>query len=132
MVELSQKEKKRFSVVARINSANHAWRGIKILLSACHNMWGHIFFSLVAVYLGFILEISSYEWIAIVFAIALVVVTETLNTAIEIDMDLTSPDFHPYARDTKDVAAGGVLLAVVFAIIIGMIVFLPKIYPMLI
>jgi len=113
-------------LVARIKSANHAWRGLGILFKTTHNLWGHIFFALLAVYLGFMLNISITEWLFIVFAIGLVVITEALNTAFEIDIDLTSPEFHPYARDTKDIAAGAVLLSVIFAVIIGSIIFLPK------
>ena len=52
---------------------------------------------------------------------------EALNTAIEIDIDLTSPEYHPFARDTKDVAAAAVLLSVFMAIVVGLIIFLPKI-----
>jgi len=124
--EFTKSEKKRFSFVARVRSANHAWRGIRILLATGHNMWGHLFFTFLAVYLGFLLQVSSFEWLALVLAVGLVWVTEAINTAIEIDMDLTSPDFHPFARDTKDVAAGAVLLSVFFAIIIGLIIFIPK------
>ncbi len=64
-------------------------------------------------------------------AIALVIISEILNTAIEIDIDLTSPEYHPYARDTKDVAAGAVLAAALFALIIGLLVFVPKIVAVL-
>lgn len=129
--ELTKKEKKRFSLIARIRSANHAWRGIKILVSSGHNVWGFMFFSLLVAYLGITLNISSTEWIILVLVIGVVFITETINTAIEIDMDLTSPEYHPYARDTKDVAAGASLISVIMAIIIGAIIFLPKIYPML-
>lgn len=120
-------EKKRFSIVARLKSTTHAWRGLGIFIRSTHNSWVHIFFSLLAIYLGFILKISSTEWIAVVFVIGLVVITEALNTAFEIDIDLTSPVYHPYARDTKDVAAGAVLISVLVAGIVGLIVFLPKI-----
>lgn len=120
-------EKKRFSLVARLKSTTHAWRGIGIFLRTAHNSWMHIFFGLLAVFLGFILNISSIEWVMIVFAIGLVVVAEALNTAFEFDIDLTSPTYHPYARDTKDVAAGAVLISVMIAGIIGLIIFLPKI-----
>jgi diacylglycerol kinase len=120
-------EKKRFSIVARLKSTTHAWRGLGIFIQSTHNSWVHIFFALLAVYLGFTLKISSIEWIAVVFVIGLVVTTEALNTAFEIDIDLTSPVYHPYARDTKDVAAGAVLISVLVAGIVGLIVFLPKI-----
>lgn len=122
------KEKKRFSIVARIKSTTHAWRGIGIIIRTTHNMWLHVFIAFCAILLGFIFQISTTEWIAVIFAIAFVIVAEAFNTAIEIDIDLTSPEYHPYARDTKDVAAGAVLLSVLFASIVGMIVFLPKIF----
>jgi diacylglycerol kinase len=122
-----KKEKKKFSIVAQIKSTNHAWRGVGILFKTTHNFWLQIFFSLAAVYLGFIFYISSTEWLFLVFAIGIVFITETLNTAIEIDIDLTSPDYHPYAKDTKDVSAGAVLMAVILSLIVGGIIFIPKI-----
>lgn len=120
-------EKKRFSIVARAKSFTHAIRGIGVLIKSTHNFWIHIFVAVIVTILGYILNISNIEWILIIFAIGFVMVTEAINTAIEIDIDLTSPDFHPYARDTKDVAAGAVLLSAVTAVIIGLIIFLPKI-----
>ncbi len=120
-------DKKRFSIVARIKSATHAWRGIMILFKTGHNMWVILFFGLLVACLGFILNISSTEWVMVVFAIGLVIITEAINTAIEIDIDLTSPEYHPYARDTKDVAAAAVFLSTFVAAIVGLIIFLPKI-----
>lgn len=130
-MSLEEKQKSRFSIVARLKSANHAWRGIGILLRTSHNAWVEAFFGLLAVYLGYILEISSIEWIVLILVIGLVVVAEAFNTAIEVDIDLTSPDYHPYARDTKDVAAGAVLIMSVIAGIIALIIFLPKILALI-
>jgi diacylglycerol kinase len=59
-------------------------------------------------------------------AIGFVLVAECFNTAIEFDIDLTSPDYHPYAKYTKDVAAGAVLIASISAAIVGLIIFVPK------
>lgn len=126
------KDKKKFSIVARIKSSTHGWRGIIVLIKTTHNFWLQIFFAILAIYLGFTLQISEIEWLFIVFSIGLVIISETFNTAFEIDIDLTSPDYHPYARDTKDVAAGAVLLSVIVAIIVGAIIFLPKIFYLLI
>ncbi len=119
-------EKKKFSLIARLKSTNHAWRGIGILFKTSHNAQFGLVMSLFVVYLGFTFAISNIEWMFLVFAIGLVFVAEALNSAIEIDMDLTSPEYHPYARDTKDVAAGAVLLSVIMAVIIGAVIFLPK------
>lgn len=124
----SFEEKKKFSLLARIKSANHAWRGIGILIKTGHNAWGHIFIGLLAVYLGFILDISNTEWLFLSFTIGLVIIAEAFNTAFEIDINLTSPQYHPYARDTKDVAAGAVLISVILSIVVALFIFLPKLF----
>ncbi|MFA6324628.1 MAG: diacylglycerol kinase family protein [Candidatus Paceibacterota bacterium] len=120
-------EKKRFSLVARGKSIANAFRGISIVVRSTHNLWVHIFFAIVVICFGFLFNISSLEWIAVIFSIGLVFITETINTSIEIDIDLTSPNYHPYARDTKDIAAGAVLISCVVAVIVGLIIFLPKV-----
>ena len=120
-------EKKRFSLVARLKSTNHAMRGVSLFIKTTHNAWVHFFFAIFAVYLGFVLNISSIEWLVLVLTIGIVILFEIINTAIEIDIDLTSPTYHPYARDTKDVAAGAVLVSVLMSGIVGLIIFLPKI-----
>ncbi len=120
-------EKKRFSIVARARSFNHAFRGISVIFKTQHNAWVHAVVGVVAVVLGVWLNISHLEWGLIIIAIASVLAAEGFNTALEIDIDLTSPDEHPYARDTKDVAAGAVLLTVFGALAVGLLVFVPKI-----
>jgi len=119
---------KRFSIVARAKSFTHAFRGIGILIKSTHNFWVQIFFLLLAIYFGFIFQISCIEWLIIILATGVVFTAEAINTAIEIDIDLTSPDYHSYARDTKDVAAGAVLISAIMAVVVGLIIFLPKIY----
>jgi diacylglycerol kinase len=123
----SKEERNRFSLISRVKSLTHAVRGIGIVIKTTPNFWWHMFFALLAVLLGFILKISNVEWMMIVLSIGLVLVAESFNTAIEIDIDLTSPEYHPYARDTKDVAAGSVLLSAIVAVVVGLIVFLPKV-----
>lgn len=124
-------EKKRFSLITRLNSTNHAFRGLGVFIKTTHNLWVHLFFGGLAVYLGYVLILSPIEWTMITFAIGFVIVTEAMNTAFEIDIDLTSPTYHPYARDTKDVAAGAVAIAVITSGIVGLIIFLPKIINLL-
>lgn len=122
----SKREKNRFSIIARIKSTNHALRGLRILIETGHNFWVHIFFGVLAIYLGNILQISNTEWILLVLAIGLVFIAEVFNTAIEIDIDLTSPEYHPFAKDTKDVSAAAVSIAIIIAGIVGIMIFLPK------
>lgn len=119
-------EKKRFSIISRARSIKHALRGILIVLKTQHNFWVHVSGVVTVIILGTWLHTTSAEWSVLILAMTAVLVTEAINTALEIDIDLTSPDYHPYAKDTKDVAAGAVLLSVVGAIVIGMIIFVPK------
>ena len=121
-------EKKRFSIIARLRSTNHAWRGLGVVFKTTHNAWVHLFFAALAIFLGFLLEISSLEWVAIIFVIGLVFIVEIINTALEIDIDLTSPEYHPYAKDIKDVSAGAVALSVIIAGVVGLLIFGPKLF----
>jgi diacylglycerol kinase len=114
---------KEFSLVKRAKSFTHAGRGIWVFVKTTHNAWIHLAILAIAVALGCYLHITVVEWMMLVMAGGFVLVAEAFNTAIEIDIDLTSPEQHPYARDTKDVAAGAVLLSAITAAIIGLFIF---------
>ncbi len=118
-------EKKRFSIVARAKSFTHAGRGIYIFIKSTHNAWIHIAFLLFLTAISIFFKITSIEWIVVIFSSFLMLIMEAINTAIEIDIDLTSPNYHPYAKDTKDVAAGAVLLTAIMAITVNLIIFIP-------
>lgn len=123
MEQLDTKEE--FSFIKRAKSFTHAGRGMWVFIKTTHNAWIHLVVFAAVLVIGLVLEISRYEWIILVFAGGFVLVAEAFNTAIEIDINLTSPEYHPYAKDTKDVAAGAVLLAVMTAVIVGVLVFVP-------
>ncbi|MFA6338679.1 MAG: diacylglycerol kinase family protein [Candidatus Paceibacterota bacterium] len=122
-MENNSDTKKSFSIKGRKESFVNAGRGIWVFLKRTHNAWIQIASSVVVVFLGFYFEITNLEWVLLVFAIGLVFVAEAFNTAIEIDIDLTSPEYHPYAKDTKDVAAGAVLISACIAFIVGLLIF---------
>ncbi len=119
-------EKKAWREVKYSQKFLNAFRGFYIVAKTTRHLFIHVLSALIVVILGFYFNVSGMQWIALVFAIGFVLVAETFNTAIEIDIDLTSPEYHPYAKDTKDVAAAAVLLSVFVAVIVGLIVFLPK------
>jgi undecaprenol kinase len=124
----SQKEKKAWREVKYSEKFLNAFRGLHVFSKTTRHLFVHITTTLIVIIFGFYFHISSIEWIALVFAVGFVIISEAFNTAIEIDIDLTSPEYHPYARDTKDVAAAAVLLSVFVAVIVGLIIFLPKIF----
>ncbi len=76
---------------------------------------------------GWYLKLSALEWAAVVAAIALVWLAEGLNTALEFLVDLVSPEKRRLAGWAKDVAAAAVLLASIGAVLIGLLIFLPKV-----
>lgn len=118
---------KEFSLLKRAQSFSHAGRGVRLFLKTTHNAWIHVLVLLLAICLGFYFKITHIEWMFLVLAAGFVFVAEAFNTAIEIDIDLTSPEYHPYARDTKDVAAGAVLISAVTAVVVGLFIFVPYI-----
>lgn len=117
--------KHEFSFMKRAKSFAHAGRGIVVLLKTTPNAWIHIVALCAVVALGFYYHITTTEWIMLVFACGFVIVSEAFNTALEIDVNLTSPEYHPYARDIKDVSAGAVLISAITACIIGALIFIP-------
>jgi diacylglycerol kinase len=104
-----------------------AFNGIKICFASETNFKIHAAAATVAVSLGFVLNISGLEWLAIVCSIAFVAALEMVNTAIEKLCDVVHKDFHAGIKKVKDIAAGAVLLAAVSSLVTGSIVFLPKI-----
>lgn len=84
----------------------------------------------IAITLGFIFHVSTTEWIAILFCIALVLSLEMLNTALEKTIDHLHPQLHSKVGEIKDIAAGSVLVSVIISGIIGGIIFIPKVLIM--
>src|ERR1035437_10321128 len=119
--------KRKFSIVKRAESFTHAGRGLLIFIKSTHNAWIPLAVFLFVIFLGLFFQITRMEWMMIFIVSGVVSISEAFNTAIEIDMDLTSPTFHPFAKDTKDVAAGAVLISTILAVVIGIMIFTPYI-----
>jgi diacylglycerol kinase len=83
--------------------------------------------AIVALVFSIVFKISTFEWIAVSFCIAFVLVMEMVNTAIEKLCDVVHKEVHPGIKKVKDIAAGAVLVAAFFSVITGAVIFLPKI-----
>ena len=110
-----------------INSFKYACMGIKSAIKSERNMKIHVLVALIVTALGFILGLDPLEWVACIFSIVIVIGGEMLNTAIETIVDLVSPNINPLAKKTKDIAAGAVLVLAIGALVVGLIIFIPKI-----
>ncbi|MFC5284953.1 diacylglycerol kinase family protein [Pedobacter alpinus] len=117
----------KFSITARLQSFKYAFDGFKEFIKTEHNARLHLFFTLLVILSGFYFGLNKTEWIIIVFAIAIVFITEILNTSIEKIADFICTTENSKIKKIKDLAALAVLISALMAIVIGLIIFLPKI-----
>lgn len=110
-----------------IISFKYAFNGVFALFKSERNMRIHSIATLVVIILGFCLKISSGEWCLIVICIGFVFTAEAFNTAIEKIVNKISPEKNDAAGLIKDISAGAVLISAIAALIIGLIIFIPKI-----
>ncbi|HUH25824.1 MAG TPA: diacylglycerol kinase family protein [Flavobacterium sp.] len=110
----------------RIKSIGYAFKGLWILITTEHSIISQISIGLIMCALGFCFNISSVEWLFQIFAIGLILTAESLNTAIEAICDYIQPNFDKKIGKIKDIAAGAVTFAALTAMIIGGIIYLPK------
>ncbi len=111
-----------------IKSLSFAITGIVTCVKQERNMKIHLLATLLVVAAGFIFSISIVEWLFCITSFTFVIVCEMFNTAIEVNTDLTTSKIDEKARITKDVAAGAVLVSTLYSVIIGVIIFFPKIF----
>ena len=120
--------KEEHSVKALIKSFQHAFCGILTSFVIGRNIKVHYIAALAAILGGLYFGISKVEFLFILLVSTQVICLEMVNTAIERTVDLVTAEYHLYAKIAKDIAAGAVLVAAIFATIIGGIIFLPYIF----
>lgn len=111
----------------RIKSFGYAFKGIATLFSTQPNAWIHLTALIVVFAAGLFFKLNTTEWCLIALTSASVLAAEAMNTAIEFVVDLVSPQYHDLAGKAKDVAAAAVLLTAFGAIVVGFLIFFPKI-----
>lgn len=113
-------------------SFTHATNGIIQAFKTENNIKRHTLVGSLAVLAGVLLDISAFEWVAVMILIGFVVVAELLNTAIEYTVDMVCGDtYNELAKYSKDIAAGATLVAAIVSAAAGAVIFLPKIIEIL-
>ena len=112
----------------RAASFGHALRGVWAALRSELHLQFHAAATVLVVGAGFYFRLSGLEWALVMLAVAGVWSAELFNTAIETLTNLVSPGYHPLAGKAKDVAAGAVLLAALGALVVGGLVFGPRVW----
>lgn len=134
IIQLAQKKELvlRYKRAHVLKSFWYAIRGIGFVIYTQRNMKIHVGFAILAIILGFCFKISHLEWLILILSIALVLMMESINTAVEVSVDLTTKKRKFRAMLSKDIAAGAVLIASLNALIVGYLIFFNKIEPYLI
>ena len=114
-----------------LKSFTFAFAGLAYLLRTQSNFWVHLMAALLVVVVAVLLGLRGGELAVLVLTIGFVLVAEALNTALEALVDLASPEIHPLARVAKDVSAAAVLMAAMTAVLVGVVVLLPRLLALL-
>jgi len=120
--------KKESFFLNRIKSVGYAFKGALWLLKTESSIKIQFSIALFMTILGFYFKISSDQWIVQLLAIGMVMTAEGINTAIEELANFIHPEHHKKIGIIKDIAAGAVFIAAIFAIAIGFIIYIPKIF----
>nr|WP_263325689.1 diacylglycerol kinase family protein [Neobacillus sp. Marseille-Q6967] len=110
-----------------LKSFTFAIEGIKTAIKTERNMRIHLCISIIVIGLSFFFSIRNVEWILVLIIIGGMFALELMNTAIERLVDLVTKEFHPLAKQAKDLAAGAVFVYAILAVIAGFIIFIPYI-----
>jgi diacylglycerol kinase (ATP) len=112
----------------RVRSFGYAFRGIYFLISGTPHARLHLLATAVVAGLGWYCGVRTGEWALLLLAMGLVWAAEGFNSALETLADRVSTEQHPLTGRAKDLAAGAVLLAAIFAAGVGLLVFLPHLF----
>ncbi|MBS1566564.1 MAG: diacylglycerol kinase family protein [Bacteroidetes bacterium] len=115
-----------FSLQARLKSFRYAWEGLSAFFSGQHNAILHAVATVVLVLLCMFVKPSATELMFLSVVTGLVWMAELINSAIEKLCDLVSPGYHPKIKYIKDVSAAAVLVCAAVAVIVALIIFIPK------
>ena len=128
----NKKNKRKWKNRDVISSLEFALTGIFTAFKEEKNMRSHVLSAVAAIIAGLIFRITATEWIFLLLSIFLVIAFEIMNSAVENVVDLAS-DYHfsMRAKNAKDMAAGAVLVVSGFAVITGLIIFLPKLWDII-
>lgn len=116
------KSKRKFS-----SSVKNCINGFKFININEDNFKREIFLGIIVLILSYVFRVNKIEFIIIIIMIGLVLVCETINTVVERLVDLVSPEYNKIAGEVKDIMAFAVLLMCIISLVIGAIIFIPKI-----
>ena len=118
----------KFSFGERLKSFKYSFNGLKILFREEHNSRIHLTTAIIVIGVSILFEIEKSEWLAIILSIGLVFSFEIINSSIENLCDFISPEKHQAIKKIKDLSAAAVFVSTLTALIVGFIIFIPKLF----
>ena len=129
---ISRDERKREKGLKKFfHSFKYPIKGLKYAYRNEQNLAFDVGMAVLVSIFGFIFNLEKYEWLILILTIGLVISCELINTAIEATVDLVTEEYHPLAKVAKDTSAAAVFIFAIVAIIVGLIIFLPKIIALI-
>jgi undecaprenol kinase len=122
-MELQDRNRKGFKRLLR--SFGYAFSGLSYVAKHEQNMQMHLITACVVLGFAYFLHLPLTHWLLLLVVIAGMFALEIMNTAIERTVDLVTRDFHPLAKKAKDIAAAAVFVYCFFAVVIGLLIFIP-------
>ena len=116
----------KFSARTRSESFRYAFRGLSSLLKNEFNVKIHLLAAIIAIAAGIIFRIVIIEWCLLILVISIVFLTELFNTALESLGDAIDMEMNERIKKAKDYSAGAVLISAILSVIVGTLIFLPK------
>jgi diacylglycerol kinase len=108
-----------------------AFAGLRYAFQTQRNFRFHLGTAVFVLIAAYWLDVTPAAWAVLILTISCVLVVELLNTAIEVMVDIISPDYHPLAKTAKDLAAGAVLLVAITSVLVGIVIFGPPLWHLI-
>jgi len=111
----------------QLKTFKHALNGIAHVFKKEQNFKTHIIATILVITAGILFSIDKTEWMIIIIAISIVTAFEIINSAIEYLCDFVSPEYNEKIKHIKDASAGAVLISAIGALVLGLVIFLPRV-----
>lgn len=111
-----------------IQALKHAWDGIVYSFKTEKNMRTHMMFAILVIVCGVLFQVNIFEWVLLVQCVVFILFAELVNSVIEKMVDvMTQQQYYTWAKHVKDMASAAVLLCAGYSVVVGIIIFVPKI-----